>query len=148
MMKKLSILLVLFFFACAGNAQYNPEILGYNIYFAKIDTSEIMPIENTLVKKDTTLNITWEHSPDINPESYITNYQTIIHHVEWVPNTIELWAGTDTTSTHEEVSFPRGMYEMTVTAVDTLQYQTGHSNPWYIKVTAILATIPFHLKTK
>jgi len=146
-MNKLFLLSVILLFGCAANAQYNPEILGYNLYFAEINQNETMPAEDFIVRNDTTIVFVWEHNATVNPP-YITLYQTIMSSVQWIPNTPVLWNGTDSTTATEDISFQRGVYEITVTAVDTLQYQSGHSLPIYMKVTAIIATIPFNLRAE
>jgi hypothetical protein len=115
------------------------------MYFYKLDSNQALPNYNTLIKQDTVLTFAWEHAPDLNPPPYISPYTSIVHKVLWVPNTPGLWNGGDTTAVTDMVDFTNGLYEMTVTAVDTLQYQSGHSNPWFLKVTAILATVPFNL---
>ena len=147
MKKSFLLLIVVLFYACPGTAQYNPEILGYNMYFVEINPAT-MPTEDFLVKKDTVLTFTWEHDPTVTPPPYITPYAPVRTIVRWIPNTQALWSGSDTTTVVQSVSFTRGMYEVVVTAVDTLQYQSEYSEPLFMKVTAIIATIPFNLKVK
>ena len=138
--------MIVFLFGCTAKAQYNPEILGYNIYFFKLNEGQIFPEAQTIVKQDTTLQIVWEHHPDTEPPEYISPYSSTVYHVEWVDNTSALWGGDDTTSYFQGISYESGFYELTVTAIDTLQYQSGHSQPWFMLVTAQIATIPFNLK--
>jgi hypothetical protein len=144
--KKLILLFIILLFGCSANAQYLPEIEGYNLYFVRLSEGQTLPQPQMTIKSDTTITIAWENG-DSTTTPYISPYvhaQTI---VRWVDNTPGLWTG-DTTDSSQPVEFANGIYELTCTAVDTLQYQTGHSQPYFFKVESMLAEIPINIHIK
>lgn len=143
-MKKLSFLLIIFFFIHISNAQYSEDVAGYNLYFNKLNEGQTMPTPDEIIKQDTTLTIRWERS-DSTSGGYISPYTSTLYILKWVENTLGLWDG-DTTSSQQSISFVNGMYELVVTEVDTFQNQSLYSDPVFIEFRGVFARIPLNLK--
>jgi len=144
-MKKYLFLAVVFLFGCASQAQFDPEIAGYNIWIEKVNDGQTMPIPKMLIEEDITLTFSWEQGNEIGG-GYITPYQVTHDTIIWVPNTSELWSGTDSTSLSQNLSFSNGMYEFTVTAVDLADNESGRSNPLFLEFLRNFARIPINFK--
>ena len=143
-MKKLSFLLIIFFFVHIGNAQYLEEIAGYNLYFNKLNEGQTMPEVDQVIKQDTTITLAWERGTSTT-DSYISPYTSMLYILIWVENTSGLWDG-DTVSSSQQVSFVNGIYELTVTEVDASQNQSGYSDPLFIEFKRVFAKMPLNLK--
>jgi hypothetical protein len=143
-MKRLSFLLVIFFFVYSSDAQYSEYIAGYNLYFNKLNEGQTMPELDQIIKQDTTLTFAWERG-DSTTGGYVSPYASTLYTLVWVENTLELWNG-DTTSSLQSISFINGMYELTVTEVDTLQNQSPYSDPLFIEFRGVFARIPINLQ--
>lgn len=141
-MKKLSFLLVIFFFVYPGDAQYLEYIAGYNLYFFKLNEGQIMPEPDEVIKQDTTLTIAWQRGAG---DPYISPYTSILDTMVWVENTPGLW-DNDTTSSSQSIPFTNGMYELVATEVDTLQNQSPYSNPLFIEFRGVFARVPINLQ--
>lgn len=143
-MKKLSFLLVIFFFVCPSNAQHLEYVAGYNLYFFKLNEGQTMPEPDEVIKQDTTLTIAWQRGDNTIPP-YISPYVSTLDTLVWVENTPGLW-DNDTTSSSQSVPFTNGMYELVATEVDTFQNQSSYSDPLFIEFRGVFARIPINLQ--
>jgi hypothetical protein len=129
------------FYACSATAQYDSSILGYNLYFDKLDTGQTFPTADKTITEDTTLIVLrWERG-DSTTTPYVSPYNTTFYYLEWVLNTPGLW-DVDTTSSAQSISFTQGMYEITCTEVDINNIESERSNPVFLWVEQIYARIP------
>ena len=144
-MKKYLFLAVVFLFGCSSQAQYLPEVAGYNLWVEKITEGQTMPTPDNIIKQDTTITLAWERGDGTNPP-YVSPYAVTTHAVIWIPNTPELWNGTLETTSPHDVAFTEGMYEITLNEVDINENQSGRSNPLYLQFTGVYAKIPILLR--
>ena len=146
-MRRLTLLLIsmLLLYACPGTAQFDPNITGYNIWVDRINDGQTMPVPEMVIEDNITLTLSWEQGTDSGP-GYITPYQVSTHAVVWVPNTLELWNGTDSTSSPQDLSFTDGTYEFSVSAVDINNNESGRSSPIFLQFLGHFAKIPINLK--
>jgi len=131
-MKKLLTVLFSLILLSVAYGQPDPDIAGYNIYIDKLDNNRYFSGQS-FIWSDTTLVFAWEDGDSIAP-GFISEYnQTpVIGSPIYFVNDSSLWIGGSANAS-VDLTFDRGVYEFTVTAVDVAGGESGHSDPLYIR---------------
>jgi len=143
-MKKLLTVLFSIILISGVCAQPDPDIAGYNVYINKLSSVSI-PGDKSFIWSDTTLTLGWEDGESL--DGYVSPHESepIIGSPIYFINDSSLW-GLDTSATGVvDFMLNRGMYEITVTAVDVSGYESGHSEPIFMRMIR-RARVPINLR--
>jgi hypothetical protein len=143
-MKILFTILVSILLISSVFAQPDPDIAGYNMHINKLDNNRFFQGQE-FIWSDTLLVFGWVDGDSTTP-SFISPYPSsaIIGSPLYFVNDSSLWAGTET-DVGINLTFDRGVYEFTVTALDVAGNESGLSEPVYIRFIR-KARVPMNLK--
>jgi len=131
-MKKLLTVLFSFILLTGLYAQPDPDIAGYNMYINKLDNNRFFPGQ-AFIWSDTTITFGWVDGDSAAP-GFISPYTSLP--VQGSPiyfvNDSSLWIGAEVDAP-VDLTFDRGVYEFTVTALDLAGGESGKSEPVYVR---------------
>ena len=131
-MKKLLMVLFSLTLLSVAYGQPNPDIAGYNMYIDKLN-NPIYFQDQELVSGDAIITFTWQDGDSAG--GFLTPYATTP--IDGTPiyfvNDSVLWSRDTSASAVTDLWLDRGVYEVTVTAVDITGYESGKSQPVYLR---------------